>query len=48
MLRADIESQQALRLLADDELSTATWLRDIRLAPEDKQAPVNSQNQQTT
>ena len=32
MLKADVESQQALRLLADDELSTATWLRDIALA----------------
>jgi hypothetical protein len=32
MLRADVESQQALRLLADDELSTATWLRDITLS----------------
>ena len=32
MLKADVESQQALRLLADDELSTATWLHDIGLA----------------
>jgi hypothetical protein len=32
MLKSDIESQQALRLLADDELSSATWLRDIALA----------------
>src|SRR6185437_12442749 len=28
-LRRDIETQQALRLLAEDELSTAKWLREI-------------------
>jgi hypothetical protein len=27
--RRDIETQQALRLLAEDELSTAKWLREI-------------------
>jgi hypothetical protein len=36
VLKADIESQQALRLLADDELSTATWLREIALALSDQ------------
>jgi hypothetical protein len=30
MLKRDIESQQALRLIAEDELSSATWLRDMR------------------
>lgn len=28
-LNSDIETKQALRLLAEDELSTATWLHDI-------------------
>jgi hypothetical protein len=32
MLKSDVESQQALRLLADDELSTATWLHEIALS----------------
>jgi len=27
-LNSDIETKQALRLLAKDELSSATWLRD--------------------
>ena len=47
MLKADVESQQALRLLADDELSTATWLRDIGLAL-GTQPQANSPNQQPT
>jgi hypothetical protein len=42
-LKVDIESQQALRLLADDELSTATWLRDLALSlgaqPQPKEQP---------
>jgi hypothetical protein len=29
LLKTDVESQQALRLMAEDELSSATWLRDI-------------------
>jgi len=29
LLRADIETRQALRLLAEDELSSATWLHEI-------------------
>jgi hypothetical protein len=45
MLRADVESQQALRLLADDELSTATWLRDITLSLGAQTQPT-SENQQ--
>ena len=28
LLKADIESRQALRLIADDELSSASWLHD--------------------
>ena len=28
-VKADVESQHALRLIADDELSSATWLRYI-------------------
>lgn len=28
-LQSDIETKQALRLLAEDELSSATWLHDI-------------------
>ncbi len=28
-LNSDIETKQALRLLAEDELSSATWLHDI-------------------
>jgi hypothetical protein len=28
-LKGDIETQQALRLLAEDELSSVTWLHDI-------------------
>jgi hypothetical protein len=45
MLKADVESQQALRLLADDELSTATWLRDITLSLGAQTQPT-SENQQ--
>ncbi len=29
ILKSDIESKQALRLIAEDELSTAAWLHDI-------------------
>jgi len=29
LLRADLETRQALRLLAEDELSSATWLHEI-------------------
>lgn len=29
LLRTDMESKQALRLIAEDELSTANWLRDV-------------------
>lgn len=29
LLRADLETKQALRLLAEDELSSATWLHEI-------------------
>jgi hypothetical protein len=29
LLRADLETRQALRLLAEDELSTANWLHEI-------------------
>lgn len=47
MLKADVESQQALRLLADDELSTATWLRDIGLAL-GAPSQASSENQQPT
>jgi hypothetical protein len=47
MLKADVESQQALRLLADDELSTATWLHDIGLAL-GAQPQANKENQQPT
>ena len=31
-LKRDVETQQALRLLADDELSTATWLHEVNAA----------------
>lgn len=31
-LKRDVETQQALHLLADDELSTATWLREVNAA----------------
>ena len=47
MLKTDVESQQALRLLADDELSTATWLRDVALAVGTKPQAI-SDNQQPT
>jgi hypothetical protein len=47
MLKADVESQQALRLLADDELSTATWLRDIALSLGAQPQPTN-ENQHPT
>jgi hypothetical protein len=47
MLKADAESQQALRLLADDELSTATWLRDIALSSGGQPQPT-SESQQST
>jgi hypothetical protein len=47
MLKTDVESQQALRLLADDELSTATWLRDIALSLGTQPQPTN-ENQQPT
>jgi len=29
LLKSDIETKQALRLIAEDELSTANWLRDL-------------------
>ncbi len=29
LLKSDVESKQALRLIAEDELSTANWLRDV-------------------
>jgi hypothetical protein len=29
LLRSDLETRQALRLLAEDELSSATWLHEI-------------------
>ena len=29
LLRADLETRQALRLLSEDELSSATWLHEI-------------------
>ena len=47
MLKADVESQQALRLLADDELSTATWLRDLGLTLKATSQTI-SENQQPT
>jgi hypothetical protein len=47
MLKADVESQQALKLLADDELSTASWLRDVALTLGAQPQPI-SQNQQPT
>jgi hypothetical protein len=47
MLKSDVESQQALRLLADDELSTATWLRDVALSL-GAQLKGPSENQQPT
>jgi hypothetical protein len=47
MLKTDIESQQALRLLADDELSTATWLRDIALSLGTRPQPPNEIQQPT-
>jgi hypothetical protein len=28
MLKSDVESKQILRLIADDEVSTAAWLHD--------------------
>ncbi len=47
MLKADVESQQALRLLADDELSTATWLRDIALALGSRSQAISETQQPT-
>ena len=47
MLKADVESQQALRLLADDELSTATWLHDIGVIVGAQPLP-NREKQQPT
>jgi hypothetical protein len=29
LLKTDLESKQALRLIAEDELSTVNWLRDV-------------------
>jgi hypothetical protein len=31
-LKRDVETQQALRLLADDELSTVTWMHEVHAA----------------
>jgi hypothetical protein len=47
MLKGDVESQQALRLLADDELSTAIWLHEIGVAL-GAQSQADNVNQQPT
>ena len=42
LLRADLETRQALRLLAEDELSSATWLHEscAVLSSEASESPV--------
>ncbi len=40
LLKTDLESKQALRLIAEDELSTVNWLRDVCTAlAESRSAP---------
>ena len=43
-LRKDVETKQALRLLAEDELSTAAWLHDICAALSAVEVPATSTN----
>jgi non-ribosomal peptide synthetase component E (peptide arylation enzyme) len=38
-LNSDVETKQALRLLAEDELSSATWLRDVCASLSSGQGP---------
>jgi len=38
LLKNDMESKQALRLIAEDELSTANWLRDVCAALAESQS----------
>lgn len=40
-LKSDIETKQALRLVAEDELSTATWLHDICATLSARQVPAS-------
>jgi hypothetical protein len=42
-LNSDIETKQALRLLAEDELSSATWLRDICAALSASEVPMSKE-----
>ncbi len=38
-LRSDVETKQALRLFAEDELSTASWMRDVLAAMTESAQP---------
>ncbi len=40
LLKSDLESKQALRLIAEDELSTAAWLHEICAALTSGQGPI--------
>lgn len=42
LLKTDVESRQALRLIAEDELSTANWLRDVCAALAEGQSAATS------
>ena len=45
-LRKDVETKQALRLFAEDELSTVAWLHDICAALTAAEVPATSSNAQ--